>query len=164
MSLHPTDQKDKSLSNLNSSIRNSAKAIIIRDGCVLLIQIGAPGGEWYVLPGGGQNYAEPLRETVQRECLEEIGIPVQVGELRLVREFIGKNHDDDEDVHRVEFMFECQLAANSVPSNGVNPDTCQTGIVWAPLAELAAYRLYPAGLVQMLRAGLVGCAYMGDVA
>ena len=78
-------------------IRNSAKAIIVRDGCVLLIRIADQGGDWFVLPGGGQNHEESLRETVRRECLEEIGVPVRVGELRLVREFIGKNHDDDEE-------------------------------------------------------------------
>ena len=147
-------------------IRNSAKAIIVRDGCVLLIRISDQSGEWCVLPGGGQKHGESLRETVWRECLEEIGVTVQVGELRLIREFIGKNHDDDEDVHRVEFMFECQIDADAVATNGAEVDTCQTGIVWAPLPEIAAYRLYPTGLVQILRAGVstVECTYMGDVA
>ena len=151
---------------LNHQIRNSAKAIIVRDGCVLLIRIAAQGGDWFVLPGGGQNHEESLRETVRRECLEEIGVPVRVGELRLIREFIGKNHDEEEGGHRVEFMFECQIDADAVPSSGMNPDTCQTGIVWAPLAELAAYRLYPTGLVEILRDGIsaAASAYMGDVA
>ena len=151
----------------------------------LLIRIADQGGDWFVLPGGGQNHEEPLRETVQRECLEEIGVPVQVGELRLVREFIGKNHDDDEGIHRVEFMFECQIDADAVPSSGMNPDIGQTGIVWAPfverqlhfpwgriivvdgpLAEVATYRLYPTGLGQILRDGVSSseAVYMGDVA
>jgi len=156
------------MNNSNSSIRNSAKAIIVRDSCVLLIRIGDQGGEWYVLPGGGQHAGEPLRETVQRECLEEIGVPVQVGQLRLVREYIAKNHGADEctaPAHRVEFMFECQINADAVPSNGLKADTCQTGIVWVPVADLAAYDLYPTGLVQILRDGVskVGCAYMGDM-
>ncbi|MBM3861911.1 MAG: NUDIX domain-containing protein, partial [Verrucomicrobia bacterium] len=68
-------------------IRNSAKAIIIRDGCVLLVRVNDEGGEWYVLPGGGQRHGESLHETVRRECLEEIGVEVEVGELRLVREY-----------------------------------------------------------------------------
>ena len=151
---------------LKHQIRNSAKAIIIRDGCVLLIRIADQGGDWFVLPGGGQNHEEPLLETVQRECLEEVGVSVQVGKLRLVREFIGKNHDDAGKGHRVEFMFECQIDADAVPSSGMNPDTCQTGIVWAPLAELAAYRLYPTGLGQILRDGVSSSEviYMGDIA
>jgi 8-oxo-dGTP pyrophosphatase MutT (NUDIX family) len=153
------------MSDCNPLVRNSAKAIIVRDGRVLLIRIGDPGDEWCVLPGGGQQHGESLRETVQRECLEEIGVPVQVGELRLLREFIGKNHDDDDGVHRVEFMFECQIDDNAVPSSGRRPDSQQTGFLWAPLADLASYRLYPTGLVQILRNGIaqVRCTYMGDV-
>jgi 8-oxo-dGTP pyrophosphatase MutT (NUDIX family) len=147
-----------------TTIRNSAKAIIIRNDCVLLIQIGGPGNEWYVLPGGGQQFGESLSETVRRECLEEIGVEVQVGELRLIRDYIGKNHDEDDGVHRVEFMFECQIGSAAVPNGGLRPDSQQTGIVWAPLADLASYCLYPTGLVQILRDGLAGCAYMGDVA
>lgn len=156
------------MNNPNSTIRNSAKAIIIRDEHVLLSHINDDGGEWYVLPGGGQKHGETLRETVQRECLEEIGVAVQVGELRLVREFIAKNHGAESDwhIHRVEFMFECQIAGDAVPSNGVHPDAAQTGIVWVPLADLAAYTLYPTGLAEILRGGVsnVVCAYMGDVA
>ena len=152
--------------DMTTGIRNSAKAIIIRDGQVLLIQNGEPGNAWYVLPGGGQNHEEPLHETVRRECLEEVGVLVQVGKLRLVREFIGKNHDEDDGGHRVEFMFECQLASDAIPSAGVKADACQTGVVWAPLAKLSDYPLYPVGLDHILRTGVskVGFAYMGDVA
>lgn len=118
-----------------------------------------------MLPGGGQQSEESLPEAVRRECLEEIGVPVQVGELRLVREYIGKKHDDDEDIHRVEFMFECQIDGSTVLRGGPHPDSGQTGIVWAPLADLAAYRLYPTGLVPILRDGVTASrsVYMGDV-
>jgi|GEM_PF-489701 len=134
------------MSDAYSSIRNSAKAIIVRDGCVLLVRINDGDGEWYVLPGGGQRFGESLRETVRRECLEEIGVAVEAGELRLVREYIGRNHDNDEQGHRVEFMFECRLDAAAIPNGGVRPDSQQTGVVWASLADLAAYCLYPTGL------------------
>jgi ADP-ribose pyrophosphatase YjhB (NUDIX family) len=134
-------------------IRNSAKAIIVRDGRVLLIRTSDQSGDWCVLPGDRQNHQEPLWDTVRRECLEELGVQVQVGELRLVREFIGKNYDDDEGVHQVEFMFECQIAAGAAPSAAKAPDTRQTGIVWVPLAELVDYRLFPTGLVHQRRDG-----------
>jgi hypothetical protein len=38
--------------NSASLIRDSAKAIIVRNGCVLLVGINDEDGEWYVLPGG----------------------------------------------------------------------------------------------------------------
>jgi ADP-ribose pyrophosphatase YjhB (NUDIX family) len=151
---------------MNIPIRNSAKAIIIRDGCVLLIRINDDDGEWFVLPGGGQHFGESLPETVRRECLEEIGVEVQVEELRLVREYIGKNHDNEEQGHRLEFMFECRLPVGAEPQSGKRPDSRQTGVVWAPIANLATCCLYPTGLVPILQGGLanIGCTYMGDVA
>ena len=45
------------------SIRVAAKAVIISDGEILLIRNlhpDDPGGEFFLLPGGGQNHGEPL--------------------------------------------------------------------------------------------------------
>src|ERR1041384_2355477 len=129
-----------------NAIRNSAKAIIIRDCCLLLIRNKDEEGDWYTLPGGGQNHGETLREALQRECQEEIGVHVRIGELRLVREYIGRNHEfaeHDAVVHQVEFMFECWVETSSTPVNGETPDAHQTGVAWIPLSGLQNCRLYP---------------------
>ena len=153
--------------NMNA-IRNSAKAIIIRDGCLLLIRNRDEEGDWHMLPGGGQNHGETLREALLRECQEEIGVPVQIGELRLVREYIGKNHEfagQDAETHQVEFMFECRIDAASAPATGKSPDVHQTGVAWIPLTELQACRLYPRVLCEILKNGLTGppIRYLDDV-
>ena len=62
-------------------IRNSAKAIIVKDSKVLLTKNEDNEGVFYLFPGGGQEHGETLPETVKRECLEEIGQQVEVGEL-----------------------------------------------------------------------------------
>jgi len=149
-------------------IRNSAKAIIMRDGCLLLIRNRDRDGDWYILPGGGQNHGESLREALQRECQEEIGVHVQIGDLRLVREYIGRNHEfaeHDSEAHQVELMFECQIDASYSPASGQTPDISQTGVVWIPLSELQNCRLYPKALLRILRNGMPGltCRYLGDV-
>jgi ADP-ribose pyrophosphatase YjhB (NUDIX family) len=151
-----------------NSIRNSAKAIIIRDACLLVIRSRDEDGDWYLLPGGGQAHGEPLPEALQRECREEMGARVQVGELKLVREYIGRNHEfaaHDGEAHQVEFMFECQVDTAYVPGNGNTPDTSQTGVVWLPLPDLERFRLYPKVLRLILKNGVSGitCAYLGDV-
>ena len=64
----------------NRPIRNSAKAIIIRNGQILCTKNRDLLEEFYLLPGGGQNHGEPLYETLKRECLEEIGAKIQVHE------------------------------------------------------------------------------------
>ncbi|MCK4514211.1 MAG: NUDIX domain-containing protein [Spirochaetaceae bacterium] len=149
-------------------IRNSAKAIIVRDGHLLAIRNRDSDGDWYILPGGGQNPGEPLTAALRRECHEEIGADVRVGELKLVREYIGRNHEfaeHDAAMHQVEFMFECHIDNSYSAQNGSTPDTYQTGVAWLPLSQLERFRLYPRILCTVLRKGVQNspCAYLGDV-
>lgn len=64
-------------------IRNSAKAVIVQDGRLLVIRLEDQYGTAYVFPGGGQEKGEELKDAVARECLEEIGQAVNVGLLHI---------------------------------------------------------------------------------
>jgi len=73
--------------NLINGVRNAARAMITREGRVLLPRKdGAPLGERYALPGGAQEMGETLEQALNRECLEEIGTRVRVRDLRYVAE------------------------------------------------------------------------------
>jgi 8-oxo-dGTP pyrophosphatase MutT (NUDIX family) len=149
-------------------IRNSAKAIIIEQGKLLAIQNRDAAGDWYILPGGGQHPGETLVEALKRECLEEVNVAVVVGDLCLVREYIGSHHEfaeHDAAVHEIEFMFNCTLAPGAVPGIGTEPDSAQTGFAWLDLAHLERWRLYPAILRTLLpqRANPPHPVYLGDV-
>jgi 8-oxo-dGTP pyrophosphatase MutT (NUDIX family) len=136
-----------------NAIRNSAKAIIIKNGCLLTLKNCDLEGDWYSLPGGGQNPGETLKEALRRECIEEIGIDVSVGRLRYIREYIGKNHEfseHDGDSHQVEFMFECEFDEEQPPKLGNNPDAYQVDIAWLPINEIHVYRIYPKLLGDLL--------------
>lgn len=67
-------------------IRNSAKALIIKDGKMAAIKIRDAGEEWYIMPGGGQEAEETLNEAVCREVSEELGIAIECKELLFVVE------------------------------------------------------------------------------
>jgi 8-oxo-dGTP pyrophosphatase MutT (NUDIX family) len=150
------------------TLRNSAKALIIRDGHLLAQCNQDDQGPWYLLPGGGQHHGEDLHEALKRECREEISCDITIGPLRFIREYIGAHHefrDQDSHRHQIEFMFECQLNDGQEPCLGHEPDCDQVGIEWLPLARLAEYRLYPSGLRTLLRDGLEearGPVYLGD--
>jgi len=134
-------------------IRNSAKAVIIKENKILLIQNTDENGYWYTLPGGGQCHGETLTDALLRECGEELGANVTVGNLIFVREYIGKNHEFstfDYDQHQVELMFECFLETNYELTNGGVPDENQVGVVWIDLKELKKHRLYPKVLIKYL--------------
>jgi 8-oxo-dGTP pyrophosphatase MutT (NUDIX family) len=147
-------------------IRSAAKALIIRDGQLLATRNVDGDGEFYLLPGGGQEFGEPLDETMRRECREEIGCEVEVHDLVLVRDYIASNHEfaQNGDAHQVEFYFQCTLHPDTEPCNGPGADTWQTGIAWLPLEQLSDYPLYPKVFQTLLRECLPSSRiYLGDV-
>jgi ADP-ribose pyrophosphatase YjhB (NUDIX family) len=149
------------------AIRNSAKAVILHEGRVLLTRNSDHWGDFYLFPGGGQEFGEVLRDAVIRECMEEIGAEVTVGDLLHIREYIGKNHEFaewDAGVHQVEFYFECRPKdPDADTSHGVNPDSYQTGVEWVELERLDQIRLYPKTVGEVLRNKTDAERYLGDV-
>ena len=71
---------------MERNIRNSAKALIIRDGKMLVSKIYEDGETYYVMPGGGQEVDELLSDTLKRECAEEMGILIEPKSLVFVVE------------------------------------------------------------------------------
>jgi len=152
------------------SIRISAKAIIIKEGKILLLEHEDKQGYWYCLPGGGQNLGEKLSDTLVRECQEEIGTTVKVGDVLFIRDYIANNHefkDEEPNTHQLEIMFECSLLEQYLPQNGINPDSTQKDVLWVELAELHNIRLFPKELIIHLRNNGINTKqsdiYLGDV-
>lgn len=145
----------------------AVKAVIVRDGRLLVTANADPEGTFYLLPGGGQEPGETLPVALLRECREEVNVDVEVHELLLVRDYISRNHEfaDEADVHQLELMFRCTIADDAVPCSGVVPDAWQTGVDWLELARLDEYRLYPKVLCQLLRSieSVSENVYIGDV-
>lgn len=149
-------------------IRTAARALIILDQKVLTIKMRDRTGVFYILPGGGQRHGETLREGLKRECLEEIGTGVEVGELLYVREYIGKNHEfrkSHHAFHQVEHVFRCSLPNPDGIGPGTEHDKKQVGVEWIPLEELADRRLLPEVIKPFFRNGGFnsGTNYLGDV-
>jgi len=149
-------------------VRSSAKAIILHEGKLLALKFHDENGDWYELPGGGQEPGETLPEAVRRECLEEASAEVVVGDLWFVRDYIGKNHEFADQgtsatFHQVEFMFACTLADPTQVGNGLVPDTCQISVEWLALEMLDRYRLYPLALRPLIARHQPGMpVYLGD--
>ncbi|MDG4656857.1 NUDIX domain-containing protein [Ectobacillus antri] len=151
-------------------IRNSAKAIIIKDNHLLVIQKRDTDGDFYLLIGGGQEFGETLHEAVQRECIEEAGIEVKPGDLLFVREYIGKFHEHaafDSHLHQMEFMFWCEALTEPNKQRASQLDEGQIDVVWLPLADIEKYRFYPQELRASLRQRFLnedaGRVYLGSI-
>ena len=76
--------------NSSNTIRSAARAIIIQNNSVLLVQMKNDDGEFFILPRWRTPYYETLVQSLERECMEELGIDISVGRLIYTREYIGK--------------------------------------------------------------------------
>jgi len=149
-------------------IRTAARALIIHQSKLLTIKMRDKTGVFYILPGGGQRHGETLQEGLKRECLEEIGTDVEVGELLYVREYIGKNHEfrkAHRTFHQVENVFRCNLPDPGSIGPGSELDKKQVGIEWIPLHELQDRRFLPEVIKSFFsNDGFdAGTNYLGDV-
>jgi len=152
--------------DFSGAIRLSIKAIIIKDNKILLTHNKYQGKQFYLLPGGGQKHGERIDEALKRECLEEIGYQVELGQLTFIRDYIGKNHQfnrEDKDIHQVELMFSCKLLDGNINMAHM-ADAYQIGVKWVPLEELKEINVYPSILKNVIHSNgrLDQQIYLGD--
>ena len=144
---------------MSKSIRNSAKALVIRDGKMLAIKLRDEDGEFYIMPGGGQEGGERLDEAVCREVAEETGLRVACRELLFVVEGLR-----GERFHRVDLVFACDYLGE-LPEASLHADTNQVELAWLDLATLNRQPLYPSCLRRQIMnydAGKPYRVYLGN--
>jgi 8-oxo-dGTP diphosphatase len=125
---------------MERKIRNSAKALIIKDGKMLVSKINDNGDIFYVMPGGGQDVDELLEDTVKRECEEELGIEIEPKSLEFVVEGLR-----GETFHRVDLVFLCDYIGE-IENAKIHKDKNQTGHEWLSIENLMNEPLYPSKL------------------
>ena len=130
-------------------IRVANKALIVRDDALLMTVNRNGTAQWLLCPGGGQAHGEDARSALARECLEEIGCRVLIGDLACERDYIGASHEfaaHDGWFHQRESYFWCTLPGGVEPVNGAGADEFQIGLRWVPLAELGNHPIAPRAL------------------
>ena len=144
------------------AVRTSARAIIQREGKLLVIRYRDDRGDFFALPGGAQWHGESLAEAVVREVAEETGVRVRAGALRFVRECRGSEQSRSlpADLHQVELFFECELLSGDGAATDLDPG--QAEALWLTPAELRCLCFYPQALLDALESGLSQC-YLGMV-
>jgi 8-oxo-dGTP diphosphatase len=137
-------------------IRNSAKAIVISEGRILLNRCTSRFGEYYALPGGGQNPGESLLDAVRREVLEETGYSVKPLRLSGIYERIAERpgFGDDNICHKLYFVFLCHLV-NERPASPTEHDKFQIGLEWVNLKDIPTSNMFPHAIRDNIQA-LIG--------
>ena len=138
---------------MDRTVRNAAKALIIKDDKMLAIKISDGKEEWYIMPGGGQDVEELLPEAVCREVAEEMGLRVVVKDLAFVIEGLH-----GEKFHRVDLVFLCEYIGK-LENAVLQSDTNQVGYDWLDIKTLNTTPLYPSKLRRQIMNLYEGKAY-----
>lgn len=160
------EEGSPSTSGPATAIRMAVKALIIRDGRLLVTVNSGDPPTYFLCPGGGQQHGEDAHRALRRECREELGCDVEVGDFAFLRDYIGADHEfpHHAGAHQVEAYFFCRLADGAEPHLTDQADTWQTGVAWLPVADLAERPLWPRALADWL-ASEEDCrpGYLGNV-
>lgn len=129
------------------SIRSTAKAIIINENKLLLNKCrDEHNGEYYSLPGGGQNKFETLTEAVIRECLEETGYTVKPLRFAALCEELCDDGDfrqnRPEYAHKMYHIFLCGTTGERA-ATPTETDELQIGMEWLDIGTLEGIKLLP---------------------
>jgi len=111
--------------------------VILENNHVLVMKYQYGTQFIYNLPGGNTDPGESFPETVVRECLEELGIDVEVGPLMLMGE-IAASEKRDTSLH---ILFSGEILGG-IPV--LQPlETTAKEVIWMPVSQLHEVHLYP---------------------
>ncbi len=110
---------------------------------------------WF-LPGGRAEFGESAQETLEREMLEELGLPVQVRRLLFVVENFFQ--DAESAHHELSFYFfmtfppDCYLYQGETFFERENEEGDRQPILfdWLPIAQIPTLEIYPQFLRTVL--------------
>lgn len=159
--------------DIYESIRT--RTMVLRQGHVLLLPAegyrGPDGSPVWRLPGGGLEPHETLAECARREVLEETGVPVCVGRVAFLVEWViprfapGVDSPGGEAVAAPGFGLEVyHYATPEEPAPAPRPERPgQVPPRWVPLGDVPALPVWPKALKALARRLAAGRAPVGAV-
>jgi len=136
-------------------IRLAARAVILHENRLLLVNAYKGRADLWCAPGGGAEPHASLPENLTREVFEETGLTITVGPPCLINEF----HDPDRGFHQVEMFFRCTLAAGTLDPNWTDPEDIVSLRKWVTRDGLAKMRVKPDALAAVAWGDSDGAAY-----
>ena len=134
-------------------------ALIIENNHMLFLKYDYPSGSKFALPGGNVDAGETFPVTIARECEEELGIEVEVGEMIAVGQ-VHATTDYDACLH---VIFEGDIVGG-IPVLQAG-ETTANDLVWVPVDKIAGLNIYPSmndAILDFVHTGKKG-EYLGTI-
>ena len=132
-------------------MRQRVGGVIIENGLVLTEKRVKNGETYWVFPGGGVDEGENHKQALIRECMEELGVTVEVGKL-LHEEFFKPA----EYAEQKEFFYECKVVGGKL-GTGTGPEWDPNSkyeglreIEWLEISKLNDLDLRPIEMKKLL--------------
>lgn len=136
--------------------RLAARALIVHDGALLLVNAGpVVGDDRWCAPGGGVEAGAHLKDNLAREVYEETGLAVEIGELCAVSEFFDRAIN----VHQVDLFFRATVATRDLAPDWVDVAGVVARRGFFTWPEVAAMDVFP----RFLRDGFWNAGGMPDI-
>ncbi len=127
----------------NIWFRYRAAAIIIEEGCVLMVRNDVD--DYYYSIGGGVHLGESAEQAVIREVYEEAGVHYEVDRLAYINEsfFYGNGSLEGKECHVVELYFLMKPRGNKKLSSNSTILGVREHMCWLPIEKLGEYKAFP---------------------
>lgn len=145
--LYKTNKKSLDFINTKKRVR----AIIVEDGRLLAIKRIKENETHWVLPGGGVENGESLETALKRECIEELGVEVEVGEFVLEDDFYWN------DILEKVYFYKCKILSGEI-GTGEGPEFQEDSpyegsheVEWLDLGKIEEYDLRPEKIKEIMK-------------
>jgi 8-oxo-dGTP diphosphatase len=134
-------------------MRTAARAIVVKDGSLLLMHRNKFGHEYYSLIGGGVGPGETPEQTLYREVAEEASLSITNHRLVIV--------EDAGSMYGIQYIYLCDYAGGEVAlgSDTIEAQINAAGVnlftpLWVPITDLPNTKLMPRELKEAVIEGL----------
>jgi ADP-ribose pyrophosphatase YjhB (NUDIX family) len=118
---------------------------------LLLVRHQKKDRSYWLIPGGGLEFGESMREAAHRELLEETGLEVEVGSFLMVAESLAP----DRSRHVVHMVFRGHVTGGTLGLGDEHMEPHERRIVevrWVSLEEVRKVVMHPPFVEQLLQA------------
>ena len=116
--------------------RLAVRAVILREGKLLLVNAWKGRTHLWTCPGGGVEVHQSLPDNLAREVHEETGLTVAVHDPCLVNEF----HDPKGTFHQVDLYFCCTILSGDPDGAWDDPEGIVSHRLWVTREEVLSGR------------------------